>query len=353
MVNFREFDFRFLDDVFEWLAGPFEKINREFFELRASDGLVEVGGAVFSEGQVGKLNGRTHRGRKFLLGLLGRLLESLLGDFVTGHIDTGRLFELLGEVVDESRIPVVSTEAVVARGCTNLDGREVVVLAHFEKGHVEGSASKVEDEDEFVFFALVEAVRECGCGGLVDNAQNVESSNLTGFFGRLALSVVEVRGNGDDGVRHFFTEVRFGVALELAEDSRRDFLRGVLLVVDFLGPRCSDVTLDRGDGAVNVRDGLTLCGFTDENFAVLGERDDRGCGAEAFRVGDDGGFSTFKYGDDRVGRSEVNSNSSCHCVSPFSPFRALVHGLVVNLWGLSFYRDRELESVCVKFAPWG
>jgi hypothetical protein len=26
---------------------------------------------------------------------------------------------------------------------------------------------------------------------------------------------------------------------------------------------------------------------------------------------------------------------------------------VVNLWGLRLYLGGELESVCVKFAPWG
>ena len=70
------------------------------------------------------------------------------------------------------------------------------------------------------------------------------------------------------------------------------------------------MTLDRADGAVNVGDSLALGRLADEYFAVLGEGDDRGGRAEAFRVGDDGGFSTFEYGNHRVGGSEVNAYST-------------------------------------------
>jgi NAD-specific glutamate dehydrogenase. len=65
-------------------------------------------------------------------------------------------------VVDDPLVPVVAAEAVVAGGRTHLDGREVVVLAHLEEGDVERSTTEVEDQDELVFLALVEAVGEGG-----------------------------------------------------------------------------------------------------------------------------------------------------------------------------------------------
>jgi hypothetical protein len=67
------------------------------------------------------------------------------------------------------------------------------------------------------------------------------------------------------------------------------------------------VTLDRRNGAVNVGNGLALCGLSNEYFAILGERNYRGGSAETFSVSDNGGLATFEYGDDRVGRSEVNA----------------------------------------------
>ena len=103
--------------------------------------------------------------------------------------------------VDDALVPVVATEAVVTAGGAHLDGGEaVVVLADLQQGDVEGTATEVEDQDELVFLALVQAVGQ-GCGGgLVDDAQDVQACDLAGFLGGLTLSVVEVCGNGDDGV---------------------------------------------------------------------------------------------------------------------------------------------------------
>src|SRR5690606_16543217 len=126
--------------------------------------------------------------------------EALLGDLVVADVDARGLLEALDEVVDDAVIPVVTTEAVVTRRRAHLDGREVVVLAHLEQRDVEGSTTEVEDEDELVLLALVETVRERGRRGLVDDAQHVEARDLAGLLRGLALSVVEVRRNGDHRV---------------------------------------------------------------------------------------------------------------------------------------------------------
>ena len=124
-------------------------------------------------------------------------LQALQGDLVLGEVDALDL-ELVEQVVDDALVPVVAAEAVVTGGGADLDGGEVVfVLAHLEEGDVEGSAAEVEDQDELVFLALVQAVGEGGRGGLVDDAQDVQARDLAGFLGGLALGVVEVGRNGD------------------------------------------------------------------------------------------------------------------------------------------------------------
>ena len=234
-----DLDAGFTDDVLERLLGAVEQVFGHLLELGAGERLVEVGRAVLRQREVGQLDAGGHARGEFLLGLLRGFLEALLGDLVLGDVDAGGVLEALDQVIDDALVPVVAAEAVVAGGRAHLDGGEVVVLAHLEEGDVEGSATEVEDQDELVFLAAVEAVGQGGRGGLVDDAQHVEAGDLAGFLGGLALGVVEVRGNGDDGIRHLVAQVLLGVALELGEDAGGDLLRGVLLVVDGDGPvRC-------------------------------------------------------------------------------------------------------------------
>jgi hypothetical protein len=93
------------------------------------------------------------------------------------------------QVLDDAVVPVVATEAVVTARRLDLDRREAVVrvLADLEEGHVEGAATEVEDEDELVLLALVEAIGERRRGRLVDDAQDVEARDLAGLLGGLTL----------------------------------------------------------------------------------------------------------------------------------------------------------------------
>ena len=215
--------------------------------------------------------------------------------------------------VDDRVVPVVTTEVVVAAGRLHLDD----ALADLEQRDVEGSATEVEDEDGLLDVALVEAVGERGRGRLVDDAQHVQAGDLAGLLGGLALGVVEVRGDGDDGLGDRLAEVGLGVPLELLQHPGADLLWRVGLAVDVDRPGRAHVALDRPDGAVGVGDRLALGHLADEDLAVLGEGDDARGGACALGVGDDGGFATLEDRDDRVGRPEVDSDGSAHGVVSF------------------------------------
>ena len=99
-------------------------------------------------------------------------------------------------------------------------------------GHVEGATTEVEDEDGLLLVLLVEAVGERRGGGLVDDAQHLEAGDLARLLGGGALGVVEVGGDGDDGLVDGVAQVGLGVPLELLQDAGRDLLGGVLLAVD-------------------------------------------------------------------------------------------------------------------------
>ncbi len=310
-----DLDAGFADDVFERLLGAVQEVLGEVFELGARQRLRQRHRARLGQRQVGQVDRGRRRAGELLLRLLRGLLEALQRDLVARDVDAGGLLELLDQVVHDALVPVVATEAVVTRGGAHLDGREVVVLAHLEQRDVEGSATEVEDEDELVLLALVEAVGERGRGRLVDDAEHVQARDLAGLLRGLTLGVVEVRRDRDDRVGHRVTEVLLGVALELHEDARGDLLRRPLLAVDVEAPVGAHVALDARDGAVDVGDGLALGGLADEHLAVLGVGDHRGGGAEALGVRDHLGLAALQHADDGVRRTEVDSNSTGHVFS--------------------------------------
>eukprot|EP01136_Pigoraptor_vietnamica_P029774 Opistho-1_new@88237 len=101
-----------------------------------------------------------------------------------------------------------------------------------EEGHVEGVATEIEDKDgALLLVGEVEAVREGGRRGLVDDAEHLKARNGTGVLGRLALRVVEVRRHRDDGLLDRLAEVGLRRLLHLGKDHRGDFLRRAVLLL--------------------------------------------------------------------------------------------------------------------------
>ena len=141
-------------------------------------------------------------------------------------------------------------------------------------------------------FLLVEAVGERGRRRLVDDAQDVEAGDAAGVLGGLALRVVEVGGDGDDGLRHLLAEIVFGGLLHLLQDEGgdlageyflpSDFDPGVAVVGfdDLVGDEllvlldhrvvaaAADQALDGEECVFGVGDGLPLGGQADDDLAV-------------------------------------------------------------------------------------
>ena len=187
---------------------------------------------------------------------------------------------------------------------------------------------------------LVETVGERGRGRLVDDAQHFEAGDLAGVLGRLALGVVEIGGNGDDGLLDLLPEMGFRRLLHLLQDEGGD-LRGriglavgldpgvaVAGLADLVGDEllvlldhrvvvaAADQALDREDGLFRIGHRLALGRLADQPLAVVGEGDDRGRGAHAFRVLDDSRGLAFHHGDARIGGAEVDADDLGHGLSP-------------------------------------
>jgi hypothetical protein len=117
---------------------------------------------------------------------------------------------------------------------------------------------------------LVKTVGQSGSGGFVDDTENVETGNSSGVLGGSALSVVEVGGNGDNGVLNRLSEVALSDLLHLAKDHSRDLLgcEGLLLAVYLDADIGLAVLVDNLEGEVLdvVLDGLVLELLANETF---------------------------------------------------------------------------------------
>mmetsp|Transcript_11284 Transcript_11284/g.24805 ORF Transcript_11284/g.24805 Transcript_11284/m.24805 type:complete len:226 (-) Transcript_11284:146-823(-) len=208
-----------------------------------------------------------------------------------------------------------------------------------EKGDIEGSTSKIEDEDVGLSASLVHTVSNSSGSGLVDDTLDPHSRNGSGILGRLTLGIVEVSGDSDDGILDFLTKEGLGGGLHLLEDHGGNFLgcvigsnsgngdanHGLVLVghdviwyellvrLDRLVREVtSDKTLDIKDGVLGVDGGLILGGITDETLSVVHEGDVGRGDTVTLVVGHDFNTSVFENTDTGVGGSEIDTDDGSH-----------------------------------------
>jgi len=348
--------------------GPRRRVKEvvaEILELRARQRDLQVLRAGLVGRDERQVDRGLHLGRQLDLRLLGRLLEALEGHRVLRDVDAFLLAELVGEEADDAVVEVVAAEVAVAVGRQHLEH----AVADIEDRDVEGAAAEVEDRDARVLL-LLEAVRQRGRGGLVDDALDLQPRDLARVLGGLALRVVEVGGHGDDRALDLLAEVVLGDLLQLLQHHRRDLGRRVLLaahddlhefvaaadhlvghhrlLLGHLVAAAAHEALDREDGVLRVGDLLVLRGLADEALALVGERDHRGGGAVALRVDENLRLTAFHDGDARVGGAEVDADDLagvCHG-SGFLPARRPVGRLTVAARRRSAAGRPRMQSRC-------
>lgn len=218
--------------------------------------------------------------------------------------------ELFLEVVKEVGVEVLATQVGVTSG--GLDSEDTTL--DVEEGNIESTTTEIVDEDVALLLGLAgtETVGNGGSGGLVDDTENVEARDGTGVLGGLTLVVVEVGGDGDDGLSDLLAELGLSDLLHLQEDHGGDLLGGeslglaevldldhggTVVVGDLEGPRLdilldggviestTDQTLNIEDGVGGVHGGLVLGGLTDQTL-LSSEGDERRGGERTLLVGD-------------------------------------------------------------------
>src|SRR6266540_2044673 len=329
LVDLRRLELRVREALAGRLDRALDEILDELLELRARELDREVLGAGLVGGEERQVDlGLRHRG-ELDLRLLRRLLEALQHHLVLRDVDARVLLELGDEPVDDPLVDVVATEVRVAVRREHLHD----VLADLQDRDVEGAAAEVVHRDLLVLL-LVEAVRERRRGGLVHDAADVQAGDLAGVLRRLALRIVEVGWDGDDGVRHLLAEVVLRGALELQQDLGRDLGGAVLLAVDVdarvavrplddvvrdalhlvrdLAEAPAHEPLDGVDGLLRVRDRLPLRDLPDEPLAVLRVADDARRQPRTLLVRDDDCVLPLHHRDHGVRGAEVDADDLRH-----------------------------------------
>ena len=202
---------------------------------------------------------------------------------------------------------------MVPVGTDDLD----VPLVDPDDGDVERPSPEVVDHDRLVGGVLV-SVGDGGRGGLVDDLGDLDAAGLPGPDRGGPLEVVEVGGDGDDGLVDLLPRGLLGILYEMLEEHRAEVLGGVVLPVEAHGDgSVAHVPLERGGvdtGAV----GLHVLGVLPyEDVPVVQEAYHRRRDLLPESIGDDYRFVVVLVisGYCRVGCSEIYPNLHIPSVS--------------------------------------
>jgi hypothetical protein len=209
LINLVLRDARVLENLLDGVEGAGEGLGVKVLETGTGDGGVEV---LTIEERV-DLNGSLGSVGEGTLSTLASSAETTEGTGITGHILAGLALELLLEVLEEVGIEILTTQVSVTSG--SLDGEDTTL--DVQQGHIEGTTTEIVDEDVTLLLGLssTETVSDSGSGRLVNDTENVETSDGTGILGSLTLVVVEVSGHSDNGLLNLLAELGLSNFLHL------------------------------------------------------------------------------------------------------------------------------------------
>ena len=182
LVNFSGGNVRFLEAIGDGLLGALEEVVGELFELTTGEAELDVLGTGGIRGDEGEVEVVILGGRESDLRLFCFFLNALEGVGLTGEVDAFGALELRDDVVDERVVPVVTTELGVAISCEDFKD----AIGDFQDGDIESSTTEVINGDLLIGLG-VESVGERCCGGLVDDAADLEAGDLASGLGGISL----------------------------------------------------------------------------------------------------------------------------------------------------------------------
>lgn len=188
VVNLGSGDLGVLEDLVNGVNGGLESGGVNLLESGTGDVGREVGTLV----ERVDLDGGLSNGRKSSLSTLTSRPQSSQSTSIVRDVKLGLPLELSLEVLKEVVVEVLTTKVSVTSG--GLDREDLTLNA--KEGDIESTTTQVEDEDVSLLLGLlVKTVGNSGSGRLVDDTEDLKTSNGTGVLGSETLRVVEVGRN--------------------------------------------------------------------------------------------------------------------------------------------------------------
>ena len=283
----------------------------------------------------GKVEYRGLGFRKPMLHFDESLAEFLRQFTVRRKIDAVVPENLLVDKGLEQIVDVVAPEVGVAVGREYLIDVALAGGDELQDGNVKRAAAEIVDRDAAALL-FVEAVGQRRSGGFVHEAQNFEAGDFPGILGSLALGIVEVSGDGDDGAIHGFAKISLRPVSQLTKNEGGNFRRSK----NFIAKQHTDDIFVRGidaerkesqfvlnirgaaahealhgvNGALRLRQQAAASGFANDDGAIGIKAHNRRAEGVAVGTRDTLRLARLRIGvrDEAVGCSQIDSDDSAH-----------------------------------------
>lgn len=108
-------------------------------------------------------------------------------------------------MVHDSLIEIFSSEMGVSWGGHHLKDS----IVNGEDWDIEGSSSKIEDQNVLFTGFFVKTIGNGGSSGFIQDSDDVKTGDGSGVFGGLSLGIVEIGWDGDHSVDDSVSDVGF------------------------------------------------------------------------------------------------------------------------------------------------
>ncbi len=311
-------------------------------------------------GDVGQVDLGLLRRGQLDLGFFSCLFETLKRQRIIVQVHTGLFLELVGQIVNQTQVKVLTPEKRITIGREHLEGVLAIRLGDFDDRNIKRAASQIVNRDRGVTGLLVHSISQRCRGRLIDDSLHLKAGDLARIFGCLTLGIVEIGRDCDYRFFDLFTEIILGGLLHLLQHLRRNLWWRHFVAVDldpcvavivghdrvgnhldvFLHDIIFELTPDQPfDGeqcVIRIGDSLSFRRLAHQGLPLIGVGDNRRSRSITLCIFNDLGLSTVQHCDAGIGGPQIDTDYLAHCydlqLSVLAGLRFAGCSCVLNIW---------------------